>query len=60
MNRDGDPQTLVPALPATRIASSMVFTQNCEIAPEVRDLADELMRLPHVAGTDYAAALEIA
>jgi len=31
-----------------------------EIAPEVRELADELMMLPHVAETDYAAALEIA
>ncbi len=31
-----------------------------EIAPEARELADELMHLPHVAETDYAAALEIA
>ena len=31
-----------------------------EVAPEVRELADELMGLPHVAETDYPAAIEIA
>jgi hypothetical protein len=60
VNRAGHSQTLVAAHPgnANRLVHGLYSKR--EIAPEVRELADELMSLQHVAETDYAAALEIA
>lgn len=60
MNRAGHSQTLVAAHPGNSHRLVHGLYAKREIAPEVRELADELMSLPHVAETDYAAALEIA
>ncbi len=61
MNENGHPATLVAPEPAnTRALTHGLYSSRREITPEVRELADELMALPHVQETDYPAALEIA
>lgn len=53
MNKAGHPATLVASQPgnSNRLAHGLYSKR--QVAPEVCELADELMRLPHVAETDY-------
>jgi hypothetical protein len=61
VNRCGTPANLIASHPghANNLQHGYYSTRR-EITAEVRALADELMSLPHLAETDYAAALEIA
>lgn len=60
-NPNGNPSSLVPAPLGNRRAEKHGLYSRREVAPEVRELADELIEaLPHTTESDYPAALEIA
>ena len=60
MNRFGTPENLVASHPQNRSREVHgVYSARRELTPEVREIAESLMELPHVASADAAAAIEI-
>lgn len=60
MNHGGNPATLVASHPQNRSREVHgLYSTRRELTPEVREIADSLMALPHVASSDYVAAIEI-
>lgn len=61
MNEKGNPGTLVAAHPSNlnRATHGLYSRSGRVLAPRAAEIADALMRLPHVAGADVLAAEEI-
>ena len=62
MNTDGHPQTLQAAQPGNKnaVRNGIWSRDGRALQPQVQELAEQIMALPHTVPMDYVGAVEIA